>query len=106
MSKAQKQSSRDARNAAQRAIQSIKTNAEPSTETLTASVAALTKRLDDITTAMEVDDEDPPPPLQPAMKKAPKYSIKMTQRSGPQAIQPPTAEFYVDAAGKPTHQKK
>ena len=62
MSKAQKQSSRDARNAAQRAIQSIKTNAESSTKTLTASVAALTKKLDDITMAMEVDDEDPPPP--------------------------------------------
>ena len=77
----------------------------PPLQSVTASVAALTKKLSELTAAKAMDvDADAPPPLQSILKKAPKYSLaKMTQRPGPVPAHPPTGEFYLDAQGQPTH---
>ena len=78
------------------------------TNDLQATVVDLTRRLDAITAKAQAaaDSAGAPHPLQPALKQAPRYSLKMTQRHGPVAVSPPTAEFYVDASGNPTHQKE
>ena len=107
MSDDERQSSRDARNVVgRRSIQSISTQVDNTPlQSVTASVAALTKQLNELTAAKAMDvDADAPPPLQSILKKAPKYSLaKMTQRPGPVPAHPPTGEFYLDAQGQPTH---
>ena len=111
MSAAERQASRDARNKKDRRnLQSVNTGgaAAGAATDLQATVVDLTRRLDAITAKAQAAAASTagPPPLQSVLKPSPKYSLKMTQRQGPVAVSPPTAEFYVDAAGNPTHQKE
>ena len=111
MTNAEKQASRDARNKKDRKnLQSVTTGgatAGAATD-LQATVVDLTRRLDAITATAQAAaaSTEGPPPLQPILKQAPRYSLKMTQQHGPVAVSLPTAEFYVDASGNPTHQKE
>ena len=111
MTNAEIQASRDTRNKKDRRnLQSVTTGgatAGAATD-LRATVVDLTRRLDAITARAQAAaaSTNGPPPLQPILKQAPRYSLKMTQRHGPVAVTPPAAEFYVDASGNPTHQKE
>ena len=84
MSAAERQASRDARNKKDRRnLQYISTGgatAGAATD-LQATVVDLTRRLDAITAKAQAaaDSTGAPPPLQPILKQAPKYSLKMTQ---------------------------